>query len=853
MSHARRFVVFALPLAAVAVVAWILWSSGVGHAARIATSPSDRKPIEAAAGARSEASEPATATGRSENVALREMTTTPAADSDATVDPSLLLVIARSLDGAPVEGVGIELSALDSSPLDGRPAVAPRRISVTLPMGIGVIPGLQPGRHRLRVHGFEVQRLEREIELDGGVRIYELRITLAAAPVVDVRLEDERGAPIDDPAELGLAIAATRREVGPKLPLSGGDAALPIGHGLYLWNKASASGRLRLFEPLPAYVVAASGGRRLDGQWVAPGATSVTLRIDRAALKSAAAHVRARIVETDGGAPIPHARLKISTWSGEREASESDQAGVVRCDVASAGFRKLHVVAAGHETIAQWVALEAGQTLDLGDVALAPAQPLQLQLVDEDGPIDRGAVEVRRLDAYRPPWWTALGESFVADEEGIVELRELGRARYLIVPSDVDVRPRRHDALDPVLVDLRDAHPDRVECRRQTGIDVTFRCEPARDADASERWSLEVCDAAGLPVVGLPIGDECVVALARGRHVARLLRGETPVQRVEFTVGDAPRVVTFAVEGDPPATKEETSATGASIELRPLPDGDPSFGHVAWGCVREEGGALQVLHEVAVVQPKGARSRGAVAAGAWFACAGLPAGPVQLELELDDGRHSTASLEVAEEPPVQRHDLTLERRKTFDVRIVTTDPSLIEFLEESRVRLRLSSETQAASDAQDPQLARIEPDMFDPRRFKVDCTIDPPFVLTLYVDDEVAVSRPVAAIEPRIELALPADLARRRTCDWEVDLADRDTLRPVVPTSVIDRSAARMRALDRASLSSHLLISRVHAGAHTIVVAAEGYETLTMNVQLEGGILNDLGTFHLEPKKQGGG
>lgn len=385
--------------------------------------------------------------------------------SDSRTEPTLharrgtLVVHGRVLDedGAPLEDDRPAIGLVDARG-EARELAADGR-------GVFSFSGLGSGAWSLRVDavGFRTHLeafildettspLAREIRLERLSRLVVRAVTPAGEPLVQA-MRDEPGfgllrfelaaravlepssAPTPTPeAAFSWSLARHCAEspsslcLANRLPLSSfwpavGSAARDLG--------PDAVGRLDLEREPPLFVELLRGTQILARERIEPGMREVRFEVEPASLQAQAAALTLRVLGVGSGQPL------AGTVTLRRPAADAlefplDAQGRLAVNGLPAGPQVLRVFAEGHEILRRSVTLPAGDALDLGELFLAPAVELRVEVADTRGRPFAGRFALAPLEPPGP----YLAEELVSSVEGRLAFDGLRAGRYLLRTTD---------------------------------------------------------------------------------------------------------------------------------------------------------------------------------------------------------------------------------------------------------------------------------------------------------------------------------------------------------------------------------------------------------------------------------
>lgn len=438
----RPLLVFVLGESLVLALLAALWWSGP-----MASGPTDApRPHQTPADAASPPAEPVEVrTGSPVPLADRAPVERRAADVPeppmVADDPVGILLTGRVLgpDGAPVPDAGVALRR-------GRES---RAGNAAAGSGRYAVAGLQPGEWQLtcRAEGFAAHAAT--VTLDQRA-FQQLDLELQRNHVLRVRVQDGGGRPVAEELFQRLMFAmpyvlATEMPLPDELPptTSSQVHGLGVAEWRSLFDLQSGGdaklrqdgwiGELRLNRPPPVHAALMLRTTVLQSQRIEPGQQELVFTLSPDDVFGRLGKVALRLVDA-GGAPIVGAVVGLETAQGGGAANRTDDAGRTVIEDALPGLGILSARVGGErEGLYRFVRVPAGATIDLGDIALAPAVAIAGRVVGSDGkPVGGATVCWTELEARTFPQPLVTNRVARSDAEGRFALHQCGRHRYVV-------------------------------------------------------------------------------------------------------------------------------------------------------------------------------------------------------------------------------------------------------------------------------------------------------------------------------------------------------------------------------------------------------------------------------------
>ncbi len=269
----------------------------------------------------------------------------------------------------------------------------------TVGTGAYSIVGLGPGSWSVRADCEGFLPLEKRLELAPGRA--ETRLDLALEPSITLRVKflDEQGKTIVDatsPRHRSLPLGAIATRERPLEPVHGLSSGFPNWYDAGVYRSRANSdvivglsqdcaGTLELRARPPLWISAVLGDRVLESLLHDGSPGEVVFELDRDELeRRCRGGLRVRIVDAETGEPLAgSAALGYPDSGAGGQALEPD--GTVEFRGQIAGLRELELRSPGHETFRRTVRVRAGETIELGTLALHRERKVRGHLVDENG------------------------------------------------------------------------------------------------------------------------------------------------------------------------------------------------------------------------------------------------------------------------------------------------------------------------------------------------------------------------------------------------------------------------------------------------------------------------------------
>jgi protocatechuate 3,4-dioxygenase beta subunit len=315
----------------------------------------------------------------------------PGEQSDAvlTMRPACrLMVRVRANDGHPVEAASVLVHRQTQGDLTGRSSRSSVRTDAA---GLASIQGLLPGTYQVAVRKRGLRPAGTQIVLPAT---QPAELQMVRGQVVAGIVLDPDGMPVEA-AVVDIVEAMDTPMLG-DLSLQMGDDILEQAAKGGVATDASGHFELTGTPEDTAFHVVASHPDHAGGiaQEVAPGTRDLVIRLHHPAT------VGGRVLDGATGHPITRFQLKLSTSMFlimERPVVHNvneDDDGRFTLTGVRAGSYELTILAEGHGPERVDVVLEAGQSLDLGEIRMHAEAKISGRVVDQDGrPIEAASVQ----------------------------------------------------------------------------------------------------------------------------------------------------------------------------------------------------------------------------------------------------------------------------------------------------------------------------------------------------------------------------------------------------------------------------------------------------------------------------
>ena len=364
--------------------------------------------------------------------------------------------------------------------------------------------GVPPGRYRLRCSSNNFVAWKREIDVTGNSRVERHDLLLQRKIAIRVRFVTSAGERSADPAWFErYAVIATEAPLPDRIPiLPGGNLAFPT-LGSWRPNRGNSlppefAGQVLLSQPPPVYLNAMVGPKRLQTLRVREQQREATFTIDTEQIEAKTASVRVSLADAATGRPVLSAMVRI----GEVGLSPNQQ-GIFRRSRMPPGVYGVSVWTDGaYERLTLAIAVDAGQQLDLGTIALAKGQTCSGVVVDAAGKGGKAQLIAFSLDRGHRRWPLVRGgpQTSTKGVDGSFALKGLGAGRCLIRAATVGQTKLAYTTfdgskpLDDLRLVLQPSIPVRIESHVGKFEQVTVT---VRNADGDPVWCRQVGSRSG--------------------------------------------------------------------------------------------------------------------------------------------------------------------------------------------------------------------------------------------------------------------------------------------------------------------------------------------------------------------
>jgi hypothetical protein len=305
----------------------------------------------------------------------------------------------------------------------------------------------------------------------------------------------------------------------------------------------TCSGRLVVFLPTPVYLCASVAGivigsTRLDRQ---EKVATIEIALDR--LQSLQCSMRARVVGSEDGGPLPGVQAQLMV-NGRRFTIAADQDGVLRKGELFPGVGTLVFFGSERAFDTRRIELLPGVENDLGTIALSLADAhVRGRIVDRAGNgVPTGACLVPYDGEIPSAWRSILGE--VNPEDGRFEFTGLAPKSYVLTSTSFLARSGEPGWwIAPVVVDVSHGSVEGLVVEARPSTPVSFH-PVSNEARSLPFWILSQDRIPCAYGVFQDRGD-ARVALAPGSFRLCVGRDASSVREMPFTVGTEPMTVSI--------------------------------------------------------------------------------------------------------------------------------------------------------------------------------------------------------------------------------------------------------------------------------------------------------------------
>jgi len=268
-----------------------------------------------------------------------------------------------------------------------------------------------------------------------------------------------------------------------------------------------AAGTLFFAEPPPAHAALLLRHVVVDQQLVQPRQAEVEFVVDPEAVKKLCGRATVRVLDEATGAPLADASVMLGKGGGLGTPVGAD--GHATIEGLSPGYLRSSITAKDHENFYTTLFVDAGQTLDLGEVRLGASLPLRGVVLDADGKPAAASLSWTELKWHRTSRSFASNRSARTEADGTFSLWGTGRGL-------IAVRARGQDGKIAMGV-FENPPPQPIELRLVPGAE----CTVSRPPDPTKAYTVTFYDARrrGLTAVTLePRSPKTTVSLPPGDY-----------------------------------------------------------------------------------------------------------------------------------------------------------------------------------------------------------------------------------------------------------------------------------------------------------------------------------------------
>jgi len=302
----------------------------------------------------------------------------------------------------------------------------------------------------------------------------------------------------------------------------------------------TCAGRLAVFLPTPVYLCASVAGivigsTRLDRQ---EKVATIEIALDR--LQSLQCSMRARLVRSEDGGPLPGVQAQLMV-NGRRFSIESDENGVLRKGELLPGVGTLVFFGSERAFDRRRIELLPGVENDLGTIALSLAAHIRGRVVDHAG---NGVQTIACLVPYDgellSAWQSTLAE--MNSDDGRFEVTGLAPQSYVLTSTSFLVRGGEPGWwIAPVVVDVSHGSVEGLVVEAAPSTPVSLH-PVSKEARGFGFWILSQDRIPCARGVFQDQGDERVT-LAPGNFTLCVGHDASSVREIPFTVGTEPVTV----------------------------------------------------------------------------------------------------------------------------------------------------------------------------------------------------------------------------------------------------------------------------------------------------------------------
>jgi len=303
----------------------------------------------------------------------------------------------------------------------------------------------------------------------------------------------------------------------------------------------TCSGRLWVFLPTPVYLCASVAGivigsTRLDRQ---EKVATIEIALDR--LQSLQCSMRARVVRSEDGSPLPGVQAQVMV-NGRRFPIEADEDGVLRKGELLPGVGTLVFFGAERAFDTRRIELLPGVENDLGTIALSLAAHVRGRIVDHAGNgVPAGACLVPYDGEIPSAWRSTLAE--MNFDDGRFEVNGLAPRSYVLTCTSFFARNGQSGWwIPPVVVDVSHGSVEGLVVEARPSTPVSYH-PVSNEARGLAFWILSQDRIPCAYGVFQDQGD-ARVTLAPGSFRLCVGRDASSVREIPFTVGREATTVT---------------------------------------------------------------------------------------------------------------------------------------------------------------------------------------------------------------------------------------------------------------------------------------------------------------------
>jgi len=397
--------------------------------------------------------------------------------------------------------------------------------------------GLESGRYWIRAGRRTAGEVRRVIEFDASLGDRRLDLQLQGSQQVQVEVVDAAGAPL---SLMYLFAVATIDPPGAWCETFGGPSPASAAG---VWEHedsedpsvpASVLGRVRLKLPPPVFISILYSQQVLATQRLEIGQDRVRFVLHRDAPSLQQGRLRFRLIDDLSRRPLGGYAFQLLKF-GALYPRHTDADGTFS-ELVSPGWLSVKSGAPSYEAMELTLRIEAGQELDLGDIALSGPVSVAGRVVDEQG---MGVGRQFRYDVLDPnsgmPIDQGIGRRAHSSSDGSFRISGLARRRYRLLYEEDD----GEWGMAALIVDARSGSVEGARMVLARGIPLVL-------SSSDERWPLlsyEIFDAECKLLRARPLGgpEPRKILLAPGRYAIDVRVGEMgEAVRREFTIGTEP-------------------------------------------------------------------------------------------------------------------------------------------------------------------------------------------------------------------------------------------------------------------------------------------------------------------------